>query len=806
MMRFKNLATLLFMLIPSWVAAQNMTVYVKHSSGLVLTKDASSSKGVIVASDDARVRQLQLKTNDDGTCNIVYTDDNQASSYLALSGSWNTTFQTNADTDEARFTVEAASTGQMIRLRCKKNGKYLGTDNTTSGSSVFADKDGADSKHWWYLAETADQPVEAITYNYLVSAADRRQVNEGWGVSLCWWANMCGKWSDDKIDQIIDWLVSPTGLNYNIFRYNIGGGDDPENRNCTLHHMGNGKGLRAEMEGFKDSTEDSYHWDRDAAQRKIMLKIKEKRPDAIFEAFSNSCPYYMTYSGCVAGATNGGDDNLRPEYYEEFAHYLVDVCKHYKDEYGIEFKTLEPFNEPNTNFWYASGVQEGCHFGFASQIAFLKVLAPILQESGLNTIIAAADETSVNTAVDGFKEYEKAGVLDLVVQWNTHTYSGSNTARAQFGSMARDAGKRLWMSEVGSGGSGINGNLNLMQRLMDDVRYIMPQAWIDWQYVEENGDQWCTVRGSFKNQTYERVKSYYVHQHLTRFIRQGYTYISSLNAQTLAAISAENDTLVLVALNNGAGTTRHNANIFFATPDAATTKAYVTTASRNLGKFTKFELQDGVLSFELEPQSIVTFVIPVSDVAVFSREIETDVPYLIIPQYNTETALTVGDRNSVVLGEVTMDEAQQWTFTKATGGMKAQNGLGKMLYAGSSTYELATSPRVGTTLSVKPVEDYLWRIMTSASKALELKDGGYTSGTVVGHAVYGNSVSACHRNWHLLRLPQAPVDAIRDMPTADSESARQAAAAIYDLSGRRLSVQPSRGIYLQDGKKRMIVH
>ena len=65
--------------------------------------------------------------------------------------------------------------------------------------------------------------------------------------------------------------------------------------------MGKGKGLRAEMEGFKDHAEDDWHWERDAAQRKIMLKIKERRPDAIFEAFSNSAPYYMTVSGCCGG-------------------------------------------------------------------------------------------------------------------------------------------------------------------------------------------------------------------------------------------------------------------------------------------------------------------------------------------------------------------------------------------------------------------------------------------------------------------------------------------------------------------------
>ena len=136
-----------------------------------------------------------------------------------------------------------------------------------------------------------------------------RQHFDGWGVSLCWWAGQCGKWSDDKIDEIITWLVSPTGLNYSHFRYNIGGGDDPENRHCDPHHMGRGKGLRAEMEGFKDFSGDEYHWDRDAAQRKIMLKIKEKRPDVVFEAFSNSCPYYMTYSGCVSGNVDGGNQS-----------------------------------------------------------------------------------------------------------------------------------------------------------------------------------------------------------------------------------------------------------------------------------------------------------------------------------------------------------------------------------------------------------------------------------------------------------------------------------------------------------------
>ena len=68
---------------------------------------------------------------------------------------------------------------------------------------------------------------------------------EGWGVSLCWWANMCGRHSEEHLDSLIHWLTDPEELNYNIFRYNIGGGDDPLWRNCEPHHMGKGKGLRA---------------------------------------------------------------------------------------------------------------------------------------------------------------------------------------------------------------------------------------------------------------------------------------------------------------------------------------------------------------------------------------------------------------------------------------------------------------------------------------------------------------------------------------------------------------------------------
>ena len=55
--------------------------------------------------------------------------------------------------------------------------------------------------------------------------ADTR-IFEGWGTSLCWWANRIG-YSDTLAQQSADLFFGPDGLRMNIMRYNIGGGDNP---------------------------------------------------------------------------------------------------------------------------------------------------------------------------------------------------------------------------------------------------------------------------------------------------------------------------------------------------------------------------------------------------------------------------------------------------------------------------------------------------------------------------------------------------------------------------------------------------
>ncbi len=802
-------------------SAADREVYLKHSGGLLVGKKSDGRAGLV---SKANAKKLKLRDVGGGYYLVVWTDANGAESYMTLNGGWNTYFENDATTDLAKYAIEGDAE-QLFLLKNKSNGKYLGTDSNDEGANLYSDKNGSDTKHYWFISDDANAPLPKVVTSYIVAPTDLRQENEGWGVSLCWWARMCGEWSDRKIDQLVDWLVSPTGLNYNIFRYNIGGGDDPENKNCTKHHMGNGKGLRAEMDGFKAHSEDEYDWTKDAGQRKIMLKIKEKRPDAIFEAFSNSAPYYMTYSGCVAGNVDGGKDNLKPEYYEEFAHYLVDVCKHYKDEYGIEFKTLEPFNEATTNFWHANGQQEGCHFDNQSQINFIKVLAPILKESGLNTIISASDETNVGGAVGTFEAYKRDGkALSLVGQWNTHTYGADDVSRNRLGLLARSEGKTLWMSETGSGGNGIGGNLNVAQRMFDDIRGMLPAAWIDWQYVEENNDQWCTVKGSFSNQTCERVKNYYVRQQVTSHIKQGYRFVTSLSPQSLAAVNAACDTLVLVTLNTGASSATHTVKISGCMLDGTIT-CYQTTAAKNHQKTTTgFTVKGDVLTLSLPATSITTYIIPIKGVANEDKEIKEDVPYLIMPQYNAMAALTADKKNvsieQVALQEemttpqdgvepvISVDAAQTWMFEKAGNNLYyIVNGNGEILTS-TSGYALTTQTKKssGQLFKVESIDGVFVKITNSSnSKSLDLSNAAYKPGTQVGLWDYGSNITEAHRNWYLCKLDTFDENALGIennllYPKATSYT-------LYNINGMRAKATAP-GIYIlrgADGTSKKII-
>ncbi|MBK8806983.1 MAG: RICIN domain-containing protein [Bacteroidales bacterium] len=727
----------------------NTNYYIIHSSGNVVGENTADGGRAVLQAYSGTSQRLQFVPDGTGYYSIKIAGQNK---YLSLSGSWNTYFLASATVDEAKFSIEPISS-IFVTFKCKANGKYLGTDNIATGTSIFSDKSGTDSKHYWFISEQFTTPeMDSRKYSLNPNAVYDLPF-EGWGVSLCWWANMCGEWNYSNIDEIVDWLVSKDGLNYNIFRYNIGGGDDPQNRNCTPHHMANGKGIRAEMDGFKDGTNSGYNWARDNAQRTIMLKIRQKRPDAIFEAFSNSAPYYMTYRGCCAGNTDASKDNLKPAYYKEFAQYLIDVCKHYRDNYGIVFKTLDPFNEPVTNYWGANGGQEGCHFSTASQKEFLKVLSPMLTNSGLKTVIAAADETSVAQQVLDLADYAASNIHIMINQVNTHTYTADNLSRAKLRSQCTFYKKTLWMSEVGQGGTGISGNLSLAQKLMNDIHYLRPEAWVDWQYIEEGNDQWCLVKGNFANQSYAKVKNYYVRQQCSKYIRKDFRFVFAPNDQMIAALNPTKDSLVVVLLNNSSVKVKHEIDLSQFAEVATSIKATRTTETENNAAFSNFTVTNKTLSVVCNEYSISTLVIPVKTKTI-SKEIITDVPYMILAR-SANMAIKRNGTGIEIGNYVHGDSTQIWKFTASGSGYKISDYTGKILTDNGSYFIFAADGSAsGQEFSIESIGDDCFKIISaSTGKAFDLQSEATTAGTKIGLWSYSLTPDPVTRQWLLYPLP-----------------------------------------------------
>lgn len=609
-----------------------------------------------------------------------------------------------------------------------------------------------------------------------INPGSKQQKLEGWGVSLCWWAHMCGKWSEDKVDHLVKLLTDEDGLNFNIFRYNIGGGDAPSHYNG---HMCNGKGKRAEMDGFKASATAPYDWTKDAGQLKVLDKLNKARKDAVFEAFSNSAPYWMTYSGCASGNTNAGKDNLKPENYGIFSDYLIEVCKHIKSTYGIEFKTLDPFNEPNTNFWGANGSQEGCHFDPASQVNLIKVLYPKLKNSGLNTVISACDETSVTTAIGELQLYQKENILGMVGQYNVHTYGGGVMDKANLRGLVHETGLHFWMSETGAGGTGLSGNLNMAQRMFDDLNYLMPHAWVDWQFVEEKNDQWCMVQGNFATQEYHIVKNFYVRMQVTRFIKQGYTFLTIGRNDMLAAISPAGDKLVVVMLNTGSGKKHVSLDLSLFKEVAPSVQLYTTNSNYNCELRPYGDVENKTFSYTMGGLEISTAIFDVTaDTGI--EGIQPEKAYSIIPRSAVSVMSAEASEGLKLANLFPEDSLQRWYFQPLSNGnyMIYTNKAGERLaITDDGSYYLKLEKmgegKTNQQFSLKDLGENCYAVISAGNgKSFDLEGGKTTAGTNVGVWAAGNAGGNAHREWRIIPAPfgnQLPSDAtaVADVENTD---------------------------------------
>ncbi|KRV47994.1 hypothetical protein AQ490_27055 [Wenjunlia vitaminophila] len=601
----------------------------------------------------------------------------------------------------------------------------------------------------------------------------QQQPFEGWGTALAWFANVTGGWPDAQRNQLADDLYGQDGLAFTIARYNIGGGDSPE----TEPYMRAGGAVPGYWnrpavhgpppgadEGWTEPTDwwdpaNPDHWNATAdTNQQWWLEAAKARGATTFEAFSNSAPYFMTRSGLVSGADNAWEDNLRSDQYDRFAAYLAGSLERAEATTGVTFDSVSPVNEPNTSYWRAGGRQEGSHWDPASQARIISTLRSTLDAEGIDTPIAAMDETNPDLFRANWNTYPES-VRSAVGRLNTHTYGTSGRTGPR--DISKGSGTPLWMSEVDLGGSvgqsftSMSPALDLARRINDDIRELEPRAWVLWQAVEDyenmtpehENSNWGLIQTDFTpsdaaTEPIRKNKKYWAMGNYSRFVRPGARVINTSSADALAALRPGGTGAVVVYTNTSGDARTLTLDLGgFQTVDDTPVQRYTTDPAKNLQR-------DGDLSATaaktvtttVGPHSVTTFVIPgAKGTDPAAATVPTGTPQQVLND-NSGKALAAGTRIVQRTPDAT-DPAQRWTFTKVSGGWdnnaayrltNAKNGKALSVEGGSLALAApATSPEQHWMLSTTG-NGHSTLINAATGSLLDVTGGATSDGAPVG--------------------------------------------------------------------------
>ncbi|KAI9365510.1 secreted protein [Zopfochytrium polystomum] len=487
------------------------------------------------------------------------------------------------------------------------------------------------------MASPAVEPAARLTrrntaVSLVLDPSYQQPPFEGWGASLAWLGVVTGGYPDAIRKQLVAMLFGPDGLNLNIARYNIGGGNAPAVKNYLRPGGAVPGWWKSPSATFGPNDKDWWnpdnadHWDFNADPNQRWWIDQIKSTVTHFEAFSNSPPWFQTVSGYVSGGFSATDEQIRSDKVVDFATYLVKVVEKLEQVHGIQIKTIDPINEPNTDYWKTtltngvpSASQEGCHAwsSHAEQ-----------PSSSSKAVVSAPDETNPTIFISDFYGYTSAGVA-AVSQLNVHSYGTDLRAAAR--DIAKSAGKNLWMSEVeGSWGNdftSMNSGLGMAQHMVDDIRLFEPTAWVLWQPIEDRWNmvkegnlQWgeihvpfnCTSTSTLATCAVLTNTKYHTVRQFTHYIRPNDRFIRiASDTSTVAAVKGDGSGAVVVHVNSDS--TAHDLTLdlsgFATVSSSATVTPIVTSAAGALVKGAPVAVANGKAVLTVPASSVSTLLV-----------------------------------------------------------------------------------------------------------------------------------------------------------------------------------------------------
>ena len=469
------------------------------------------------------------------------------------------------------------------------------------------------------------------------------QTIDNFGASDCWSFQKIGTWVEPQKEKVADLLFSTDkGIGLLAWRFNIGAGIN----RATIYHPWR------TVETFEIS-EGNYDWSRQQEERWFLEAAKERGVNQ-FIAFVNSPPARMTcngYTNCTDGLCT---TNLKNGYEGQFATYLTDILKHFRDEWGIEFDYISPVNEPQWE-WNIGSNQEGNRASNDDIKLIVDALYAELQKQGLDTKISLVESGDLrswyqerSSMAGEYGEtygnylnmiFASGGVKDKIAHHlGGHSY-WSDRISTQL-TQDREAlylkffpylfsGWKYWMTEYtildGPEGRGGHGRDLTMKTALDvarvihyDLTILKASAWQWWTAVSpedyKDGLIYTNYMDNPNSQSIIESKLLWALGNYSRFIRPGSVRVKLTGADDKylflgsAYTSPNRDKLIIVLQNLSDNETSIKLNITgFKSGNSVYLTPYVTSdvVGDDLKQYPAFLSAN---AYQMPPRSIVTLV------------------------------------------------------------------------------------------------------------------------------------------------------------------------------------------------------
>jgi len=422
----------------------------------------------------------------------------------------------------------------------------------------------------------------AQTTEIVIDINEEYQTIDNFGASYCWSFQIIGGWYSPNKELIADLLFSTeSGIGLSAWRFNIGGGKE----NNRISHPWRS------VETFELS-EGVYDWTRQAEETWFLHAAKDRGVDQ-FIAFVNSPPARMTRSGYTNCDNGLGSTNLKEGFDGQYATYLVDILKHFRDDENIDFSHISPVNEPQWE-WNQSN-QEGNRASNEDIKNMVIALYDELVEQGVNTEITVGESGNLpnwytrangisNEYGEEYGKYLNAFCNDTSIynkisrELSGHSYWSDliDTELVQDRIILKgyllnyfNEGWKYWQTEYnpmeGPYGGGGNGRdltmttaLNVARVIHFDLTILNASAWQWWTAFSPENYKDGLLYTDFMNtgnQSIIESKTLWTLGNYSKFIRPGSKRIKCLGAADKYSVMAsaykdeENDKLIVVLIN-----------------------------------------------------------------------------------------------------------------------------------------------------------------------------------------------------------------------------------------------------------------